>query len=108
MRRLSCCFFLFGFLFLFACATDSGVEGDSAATMNPSISKPKYPAIGAGATADSKDDDGTMNSNIDAMQQQNMQQQMMQRMQQNMMNSPGMGGGSFGGGGNSMGGGIPR
>jgi hypothetical protein len=108
VRRLSYCFFLLSFLFLFACATDSGVDGDNAATADPSISQSKYPAPGAGITADSEDDDATTNSNINAIQQQQMQQQMMQQMQQKMMNSSGMGGGSFGGGGNPMGGGMPR
>jgi hypothetical protein len=99
-----------GFLFLLACAADSGVEKDTAATMNPTSTQTQYPAFGAGTATNPQNDATTTNSNMDAIQQQNMQQQMMQRMQQNMMNSPGkgMGGGNFGGGGMPMGGGIPR
>lgn len=113
MRRLSYYFFLLGFLFLFACATDSGVEGDNAATADPSMSQSKYPVPGAGITAGAEDDNAATNSNINATQQQQMQQQMMQQMQKKMMNSSGMGGGSFGGGSfgggaNPMGGGMPR
>jgi len=90
VRQLRYLLLLSSIIFLFACATDSGIEGDSAATTNPSFSQPKYPAIGAGVTANPENDNATMNSNIDAMQQQNMQQQMMQRRQQKMINSPGV------------------